>query len=41
MAVYQDKRGSTLWMGDLEPEMDEAFVATAFLLVNEPVAAVR
>jgi len=41
MAVYQDKRGATLWMGDLEPEMDEAFVATAFLLVNEPVAAVR
>ena len=41
MAVFQDKRGQTLWMGDLEPEMDEAFIATAFLLINEPVVAVR
>jgi len=41
MTVYQDKRGATLWMGDLEPEMDEAFIATAFLLINEPVAAIR
>jgi len=41
MAVFQDKRAQTLWMGDLEPEMDETFVATAFHLVNETVTAVR
>ena len=41
MAVFLDKRAQTLWMGDLEPEMDETFVATAFHLVNETVTAVR
>merc|ERR1712136_3532 len=41
MAVFHDKRNQTLWMGDLEPEMDETFVATAFLLIHEPIVAVR
>ena len=34
MALFHDKRNQTLWMGDLEPEMDETFVATAFLLIQ-------
>jgi len=41
MAVFQDKRSQTLWMGDLEPEMDESFISMAFMLVQEPVIAVR
>jgi len=41
MAVFHDKRNQTLWMGDLEPEMDETFIATAFLLIQEPIVACR
>jgi len=41
MALFHDKRNQTLWMGDLEPEMDETFVATAFLLIQEPIVACR
>ncbi|XP_013410625.1 tRNA selenocysteine 1-associated protein 1 isoform X2 [Lingula anatina] len=33
--------GGTLWMGDLEPYMDEIFITQAFIQMGEPVANVK